>query len=285
MARSRLARPAFWTTRWRDLVPWTHSWDSADAVTYNYAYDEVNWPLAIAGARVSSVPNPQSPTFPAVKDDGTYGIIFFQIANPGPLWFPSHAYFGGRPCWFTDTTSLGQGFFDNYHSMLAPQMPRGQNKFNQSQPFWGAILVRSNPGNNGGNDQAWWDGSPGSITLTPISNTVNNQCWNSSFGTGPSITTSAGSYALNRTYLVIFYESGVNGTSWLDITYRDDSGVLQNERVTGTQGGQSTPMDDIHWGWSHTNYCSASGLVYGSPTAGQVSALQTWAAHWIPTAG
>ena len=276
VAGSLVAAPS-----WHDVAPWTHSWDALDAQLYTD--DGEAWDIAPA-VRVDTIPDGSDNGRPMFRDQGPHGAIFLQPPLPGCLWVPDTDRFGGRPAWHSDRVLLADSYFLNWHSMLSPLTDKDDpdDFFAWANPWWQAMLLHFTPGQTG-REVAALDGDPGMTTIEGYDPNngyapgINVSAWIGGHNTGPYLTSTVPPYS-DRSILLMTLKDGAS--SWLDITWRDDTGDLQTQRVSGPLGG-SNPMNTLHTGWSHSNSMTCLGLAHAAPTDAQVEAVRTWAAPYL----
>ena len=267
--------------KWKDVVPWDHSWDAADAITYADDGESFDIPPAV---RVDRVPDAKG-DLPLSRDEFGLLSIFTLPPLPGTLYQPTNSMFGGRPSWFSDVIiphdPENPGYFYSVQSALTVvQGPREKphKLLEWSQPWWGAVLVRGE-GPFGGHNQAYIDGNPGMVTISRSKmGTVMVRSWIDGQTLGGKI--DSGAPYEENTALVMWLKNG--SESFLEVNYRGADGFLVTKRVLGTIGG--TNMNDFHSGLSHTNYTSSIGIAKGIPTTAQTDAVRNWAAPYIPDA-
>lgn len=264
--------------KWKDVVAWDHSWDAADAITYN---DDGSAYKHSPALRVDSVPDPNGGR-PLLRDKR--GVIPTLPPIPGTQFQKSNSHFGGRPSWFSDTIiphdPAKPGYLYSTQSMLnavPEELSAPETRFNWPQPWWGALLARG-VGPFEGHNQAYIDGNPGMVTISrhPKTGTVIVRCWPEGRVMGPMIDSGA-PYAEN-TALVQWLANDTE--SWLEVNYRGADGVLATRRVAGALG--TTNLPSLHSGFTHTNYTSCIGIAKGVPTTAQTDAVRDWAAPFIP---
>lgn len=271
--------PAFSSDKkWKDVVPWNHSWDAADAITYSD--DGAAYKISPA-LRVDSVPDPNGGR-PLLRYK--HSAIPSLPPVPGTQFQKSNSDFGGRPSWLSDTIiphdPANPGYLYAMQSGLTAvpdDVAAPETQFNWPQPWWGALLVRG-VGPFKGHNQAYIDGNPGMVTISrfPKTGTVIVRCWPEGMVMGPMIDSGV-PYAEN-TALVQWLANGTE--SWLEVNIRGADGVLVTKRVAGALGATNLPQ--LHTGFSHTNYTSCIGIAKGIPTTEQTDAVRGWAAPFIP---
>jgi len=265
-------------TKWKDVVPWSHAWDAADAITYIDDGMGYNIP---SNVRVDSVPDPIGGR-PLLRDK--LGLMLKNKPHiPGTIFQPSDSKFGGRSSWFSDTIIPHDPAVPSYaysiQSMLnsvADQVGAPETVFGWQQPWWGAVLVRG-AGPFGGHNQAYIDGNPGMVTISRSpKGTVIIRCWPEGLVMGPMI--DSGAPYEEEAALVQWLANGTE--SWLEVNYRGADGVLVTKRVAGALG--TSNMNQFHTGFTHTNHTSCIGLAKGIPTSAQTDAVRNWANPFIP---
>ena len=267
--------------KWKDVVPWNHSWDAADAMTYADDGESFDIPPAV---RVDLVPDPNG-DLPLSRDK--FGLLsaFTYPPFPGTLYQSSNSMFGGRPSWFSDVIvphnpQKPSYFYSLQSTLTVVQRPKDEplKLLEWSQPWWGAVLVRG-VGPFEGHNQAYIDGNPGMVTISRSKRgTVMVRSWIDGQTLGGKI--DSGAPYEENTALVMWLKNG--SESFLEVNYRGADGFLVTKRVLGTIGG--TNMNDFHSGLSHTNYTSSIGIAKGIPTTAQTDAVRNWAAPYIPDA-
>lgn len=112
-------------------------------------------------------------------------------------------------------------------------------------------------------------------------------CWNLNVNPIPFYINTTHTVSATETAIVLYYNSG-NGTgssdSFLEVNWRDTSGVIQTTRQTGAQ--ENWPFKEDFFGWvDNHGYLSACGIKLGTPTETELSAVRNFAAAYLPNTG
>lgn len=255
---------------WELLADWDHSWDAGELIAYVDDGTTYNTPEAV---RVDHVPDP-SGGVPLRRDDGHYQGLFGLPAAPGPIFNHESPSFNGYRSWRSDVIQSDGSFFDNFHSLLSPQTDKDDQSqwFGWSQPWWGAMLVAPVE-NDGGYESAAIDGDPGMTTMDIAP--IRMRTWIHMYNWGPEINSNIHPHP-GQSVLIMW---GVNGNlSWLDVTYRDATGV-HTTHVTGSQGVGT--LNTLHSGWSHMNETATIGLAQGSADQETLEGIRQWAEPYL----
>lgn len=269
-----------------DLAPWDHSWDAMDPELVTYSHDGTGWPdISGPAERVLSVPDRSGARDLLGDPTNVYKDISNTIGGhgtgpvPGCLWLPEEPIFGGRAAWYSDIIEESAGFFDNFHSILTPNLSIDDaDNFDYPQPWWQMILVA--PGGLSGNENVLMDGNPGGTTMS-AEPTIIAQTWNNFAVVGGDINTGITPTA-GKPVLVIWKVDG--GSSWVDVT-RFTGGSLVTARTNGTNGGAATGLTTQHTGWSHSHYMTAWAIGQGTPDEADVSRVREWGSRILVESG
>lgn len=278
---------------WHDLLSWTHSWDAKDASLY-VPSAAAQTAYGIDGSqRMDSVPDRGSGARDLLRDDGAYGVTIWGQAEPFPglLHVPSSPMFNGRPMGKADLVVDNGGSFDHF-AMLTPNASQNSpDWFNAPNgyptPYLAAVLCRQPNATN--RLMAAIDSSRGDIGGGPTigcgkpgsGDAWSATCFDNDVPTTKITLAHVGS--VDETVGVIYFNSGVAGTSFFELNWRTSGGALTTERKTGTQ--LNTPWPEMFHGYVETTYWSASGIMLGTPTAAQTDKVRSWMAQYIPSAG
>ncbi len=262
-------------TRWKDVAPWSHSWDASEAVTYQDDGQDYQLKPAV---RVDSIPDAIGDKVLS-RDRGQITALFSLKPMPGPQYHPSNPMFEGRPSWFSDTVIPHNpdkpGYFYAWQSGIT-STHNPSDGFGWKQPWWGAVLCRG-VGPFVGHNRAYIDGNPGMVTIDiSTTGTVQLRVWPNGVSFGPTINSEL--QFTEDTVLVQWLANGED--SWLEMNYRGSDGALVTRRVTGAVG--NAELVQLHSGISHTNYTSCAAIAKGIPTIAQTDAVRNWAAPFIP---
>ncbi|NND69768.1 MAG: twin-arginine translocation signal domain-containing protein [Halioglobus sp.] len=263
---------------WREVVPWEHAWDAADAITY--VDDGKNFDLEPA-TRVDRVPDLNGGR-DLMRDDGSLLAAFDIPRIPGTLYSSGSDIFGGRPSWFSDTIMSHEEntfpYFYAMHSCLTMKL-KPEHEFRWPQPWWGAVLARGVAPFEGHN-HAYIDGNPGMTTIgiSKKNRTVQMRAWPDGTTFGPTIDT--GLPYSEDTVLVMW--SANDKESWLELSFRNAAGEVITRRTHGAIA--NSLMENFHSGFSHTNHTTCIGLSRGVPTQADTDRVVAWAAPYLPEA-
>jgi len=277
---------------WAEILPWTHSWDAADAVLYVPSASEQSAFSINALPRIASIPDRGSGGRPLVKDAGAFGVPTGSPANiPGPLPIASSARFGGRPAWRHDRVSTG--FYGDYSLLSACIDPwNSATWFNPPNGYAVPYLVAqlyclsdAPPGSVA----AALDSIRGDIGTGPTHHASNQgggatthwtvSCWS---GNSPgAIIDSGHDSSVNETVLLLTSVASGAGASSFGVYWRDEGGVFRSVSPTGTLTEE--PYLETFCGWVHSGYYSAVGIKLGTPTLSDLLAVINWSTpHLTP---
>lgn len=272
--------PAF-----KDVIAWNNSWDMNEAVTYTPSgTEQTNYGID-SSLRVASIPDRGSTPLDLVKDPGHYGTIYsLPSAVPGPLYVPASSYFVGRDAASCDQMANGHTTF--YGMLTATTSNVDTSKYfnpttGYSPPYWVALLGDYCDTLNGSTGDGFTLGNdfPGTHYGTA--------CWNLGANGSPQYINTRWPKVTTDTKLFMAYNSG-NGRAatdcFIDVTQRWHDGSLVTQRIYGGQDvcNYQTWFIGLQDG---AGYLSACGIKTGTPSEANLTAVRSWAAHYIPVGG
>jgi len=252
--------------------------------------------------RIIRVPNSgKLPGYDLITDQGGWIAVFAPSKNlanlPGPLFIESSARFNGRPACFFDSMNA-EAYLEhldarfNMNALLSiTGNPRDQSTFFKTfygyrQPFDVAVLHRAHgepfPNTQSAIDTFEPEGGPSIVRLPGESNKsywgmlTGFEFHGHKYGRTP--------IEMSEDMTILFVARFYEDKSFLELNWRDSSGVLQTSR-THTVMANNGNFTNFFLGATGSGYTSAVALKMGTWTEAEIDQLRSWAAEYLPPVG
>jgi len=283
---------------WHDLAAFTHAWSVRDA-TLGTATAAQQSEYGITGAtRVTFIPDRIGTKH--LYDDTQWGGVHAATYTgvqpcPGPLHIASSDRFNGHPAVrFDKLKEVGET--NDLYAILTPvDYTDDTTYFNATGGYpapWSCVML-GRPVTAVGQhaDAGLWDstlGGPGQTASTTIhagrffTAALDWEAANWANGSASNRLTLTHDASVDETVLLVWHTSSVAGSSWFEANWKDSSGALQTERVTGTLNAHT--FREFFLGWVHKFYFAFGGTKTSEWTAAEVDRMRSYAAQYMPAA-